>query len=760
MKLTKNVLFLGILIFGLIANLLVYFDIQYFYLRAVLSFVFLTTIPGLLIMLMFKIRKIGLWEYFVYTIGLSIAFLMFGGLLVNWVLPLTGINQPLSLQPLSTSLNFFLLIFGLVAYLRNKDISYEFKFTKPSLLNWVFSIIPITFPILSILGAISLNNHGPNTLTMIMLGGIVLYVFSVIIFRKKINDNIYPFSILFIAMSLLFMTSLRGWYTTGHDNQQEYYVFQMVKSNYHWNISLFHEAYNACLSLNILPTIFSSFLNINDLYIFKILFQCIYPFSVIGIFLLLKKYAIRPIAFLSTFFFMSFSTFGNDMPMLNRQEISLLFFTLSLLVLFNKNFKPRFKEILFLIFAFSMVVSHFSTSYVAAALITLTYLTSFITKRISEKKILLIGNKRYYLTFLMVIGMVFFIFFWTVQLTNTANGLTNLITQSWQNIGKSFSQDLKSSDVLYSIFNWQNIDKNKLLNQYVEKEKRIKTSNIKSLYFDKNIYQKYKISLAKDDTLPLTTLGRILKNISIDAFSLNYYFKQVSAKLVQLLIVIGFAIILFKKSIYLKKIDSEFDILAFISIGLLGLFTLLPIFSIEYGMLRFFLQTLTILALPTIIGCLMVFRFLKKDIRLYATLTFFIFFFLSFYGFIPQLTGGFYPLLNLNNQGLYYDVFYTHKSEVDSIRWLSVHFNNEFLIQSNFFARSKMLAIAKLYSPEKILPVTIRKDTYVYLDYSNVKNRKNTIFYKGNLITYDYSVEFLNENKNLIYNNGGSEVFK
>ena len=99
MKLTKNVLLLGILIFGLIANFLVCFDIQYFYLRAVLSFIYLTTIPGLLIMLMFEIRKIGLWEYFVYTIGLSIAFLMFGGLLVNWALPLTGINQPLSLQP-------------------------------------------------------------------------------------------------------------------------------------------------------------------------------------------------------------------------------------------------------------------------------------------------------------------------------------------------------------------------------------------------------------------------------------------------------------------------------------------------------------------------------------------------------------------------------------------------------------------------------------------------------------------------------------
>ena len=35
MKLTKNKIFFGILIFGLIVNLLVFFDIQYLYLRAI-----------------------------------------------------------------------------------------------------------------------------------------------------------------------------------------------------------------------------------------------------------------------------------------------------------------------------------------------------------------------------------------------------------------------------------------------------------------------------------------------------------------------------------------------------------------------------------------------------------------------------------------------------------------------------------------------------------------------------------------------------
>lgn len=228
----------------------------------------------------------------------------------------------------------------------------------------------------------------------------------------------------------------------------------------------------------------------------------------------------------------------------------------------------------------------------------------------------------------------------------------------------------------------------------------------------------------------------------------------------QILIAIGFIALIFKKKQYVKNIDSEYNILAFVSIILLGLLILLPLFSIEYGTLRFFQQTLIILSLPTIIGSLMIFNFLNENTRLYMSLAIFVVFFLSLSGFLPQILGGYYPQLHLNNQGLHYDAYYTHKSEIDSTKWLSTHFADEYPIQSDLFASSKMLAIVNLHSSEKILPVTVQKDAYVYLDHSNVKNGKNIIHFKGNLNIYDYPTEFLNQNKSLIYNNGGSEIFK
>lgn len=764
MNLTKNKIFFGILIFGLITNFLVLFDVQFLYLRATFSFIFLTTIPGLLTMLLIRIRKIGFWEYLVYTIGLSVAFLMFGGLAVNWTLPWLHItNKPLSLIPLLISYNTILLIFGIIAFIRNKNLSLKIKFPKLNWINKIFFVIPVIFPILSILGATTLNNRGPNYLTMIMFGGIANYILMVIILRKKLNRNIYPLAIYFIATSLLLMTSLRGWYITGHDIRQEYYVFQLTKSNFHWDISLFQDSYNACLSLNILPTIFSSFLNINDMYIYKICFQILFTFSVVSIYLTLKRYTHRSIAFLSAFFFMSFPAFLNDVPMLNRQEIALLLFALMLLVLFNKSLKLRSKEILFSIFGFSMVVSHYSTSYLAVALFILTYLISLIFKSNFFKERLQLGSNNYYLTWTTVLGIVIFSFAWTTQITQTSGGLTQLVSQTWQNIGKSFSQDLKSEGVLYSIFSWQKLDKEALLNEYVATSTiEVEESGDKNNYFDKTTYDKYKISLLEDVVLPLTVLGNKLKSISLDAFSSNYYLRQWLAKITQILIVLGFIGIITKKGNrgYVRNIDSEYIVLIFASTFLLGLLILLPMFSIEYGTTRFFQQTLIILALPTTIGCLMIFNFLDENIRLYLSTAVFIVFFLSLSGFLPQLSGGYYPQLHLNNRGIYYDKFYTHKSELNSIRWLSVYSNKKYPIQSDTDASYKMLMLSNLHTINRMLPPTIRKDAYVYLDYSNVKNSKVVVDVKGNLIIYNYPIGFLDENKDLIYSNLESKIFK
>src|SRR5665648_80124 len=463
MNLTRNKIFSGILIFWLITTILVLFDIQYFYLRAIFSFIFLITIPGLLIMLMLRIRKIGFWEYLVYTIGLSIAFLMFGGLFINYALPLVGINRPLSLIPLLISFNIFLIIFWLIAYKRNKKISIEIKLPKLDWLNKIFFVTPVIFPLLSILGAIILNNQGSNYVTMFMLGGIAAYVFTIVLFRKKLNHNIYPWAILMLSISLLMTGWLRGLYVSGVDINKEYHIFQLVKANQQWNISLFPDAYNTCLSVSLLPTILSSFLRINDQYIFKIIIPLIYSITPVGVYLFLKRYTQNIFAFIATFFFISQPVFITWWSIPIIQEISFLFFTLSLLVLFNKNLSSLLKNIFFLIFCFSMVVTHYSTAYLAVFLYIFTYLVYLIFRKTESNKpfsiiykILNLKNheklsiKGHFLGGRIVILLTVFTIFWNAQFTETSRNFIDFSIKTVQNMGKIFSEDVRTEGASFS----------------------------------------------------------------------------------------------------------------------------------------------------------------------------------------------------------------------------------------------------------------------------------------------------------------------
>src|SRR3989344_6406565 len=147
MKLTKNKLFIAILAFMLLVDLLILFNLNFFYIRAILAFVFLITIPGLLIMLCLKIRNIGFWEYLVYTVGLSVAFIMFVGLHANWTLPALHItDKPLSTIPILIEFDIFLLILSFFAYKRNTDFSFSPRLPKFSLLDRIFFLIPLCFP--------------------------------------------------------------------------------------------------------------------------------------------------------------------------------------------------------------------------------------------------------------------------------------------------------------------------------------------------------------------------------------------------------------------------------------------------------------------------------------------------------------------------------------------------------------------------------------------------------------------------------------
>lgn len=713
---------------------------------------------------MLKIKLTGFWEYLVYTVGLSIAFLMFGGLFINLVLPLVGIDNPLSTMPLLISFNIFLLIFWIIAYKRNKDFSLEIKLPNLNWLNKIFIITAMIFPILSILGATTLNNGGPNYLTMIMLGGIVIYVFLLVLIRKKLTENIYPWAIVMMGIALLFSFSLRSWHLTGGDISLEYYVFQLAKLQSHWNFFQFRDPYNSCLSITILPTILSNFSNISGEYIYKAIYPVIYSFSIISLYLMVKKYLKSDFSVLSIFFFIIQLPFLLWIAQLARQEIALFFFSLGLLTIFNNNFSLKIKGTLFLIFGFSLAVSHYSSIYVALFLLIFAFVINYCIKKfisilnkykhgsnnyISPSKI---ARSQYFVPARSILILCLFTFIWYSVFTQSAVSIGEIFKNNVNNLNEEYKsssiRDVFSLNPLSNIFT---TTEQNLIDYSNDTEKTY--SEMKNLnFYETDKYKGYNISIVPTKMYPIS-------NIFI--YNTTLIIQKIITSIFKLSFLVG-AVYLLINLLKKKKIDIEYISLTMGSVIILLAIIFIPYISLEYNFERLYLQTMYILAFPALLGLRLILKLFKKSKAIIVIIfIIFTFYFLYNTGMITQIVGG-DPNEILNNYGTLYIQDYTHDSEVKSIEWLSNNRNKDYLIYVDKASERKLMAYGNIVEGLKkdMLPSVIDKRAYVYFSYSNVADKVIMQLFKGKQIFHNTPEDFLSNNKNLIYNNYYTKIYK
>ncbi|MGB2841625.1 MAG: DUF2206 domain-containing protein [Halobacteriota archaeon] len=412
------------------------------FLRQILGFLCFTTIPGILILHILKQNKIEFLKKFVLSVGLSVAFLMFAGLLVNSFYPV--ILKPLSLEPILISFNIILIILAFIAYKRNKDdfdIKDVFNF-KLDLKDKLASplIFPILFPFIAVFGTYLMNTQGNNVILLAMLFLIPAYVVAVVCLRDRISDATYPVAVLMIGMSLLLMHGLTCNYITGADIHGEYYVFQLAASNFHWDISNYPTTYNACLSITILPTICQVLLNMEGNYVYKFMYQLVFSITPLGLYILFKKYIDEIYAFLAAVFFISQTTFVFEMISAERQEIAILFFILAMMVFFDTEIDKLNKRIMFLVFVFGVIVSHYTTAYVFFFIVFLSWLMMAIPKTLKSKKNITA-------TILLLFSVV--IFFWYSQVTQVPfSAGVNFVEQTFRNLGNFFVEEARAPSAM------------------------------------------------------------------------------------------------------------------------------------------------------------------------------------------------------------------------------------------------------------------------------------------------------------------------
>jgi len=551
-----------------------------------------------------------------------------------------------------------------------------------------------------------MNTTDNNIILMFLLFLVPIYVVSICIFNQKFPKRLYPIVIYLISISLLFLMALRSNHIIGMDAHSEYYFFQTTLDNLHWSV-FGHSTLDACLSISLLPTIFQSILNVPSELLFKVLYPSIYSISPLIIYILSKKYIGESYAFLASCFFMFQHSFLFT-TMNARTCIAVMFFALAMMVLFNDKIDPLKKRILSIVFMASCMLSHYSTTYIFFFIM----LGAFIGMEIVSKKYTV--KKSVSLT--IVILFFSLVFFWYSQVTETAfNAGIGFIENTFSNLNRFFIEESRGGGT--------------------------------PAMLGEGIGQK-----GTPHKIEFIFTWSTFALIGIGIITLIRRYKEMS-----------FPELNFKRPEFLKdKFEVTYFMIALLCAGLLVAMIALPFISKGYGIQRLYATGITILSVFFVIGGIMISKGLKVRAYLIILLVLIPYFF-CVTGVMYNIFG--YPrAITLNSEGEGYDNMYVHDQDSYGAKWIGTYHEKDLEIYADGQGAIRLKSQTKPSDAVKKRSLTHpliqgwRFKGYIYLWYQNVM-RGELIDYKGEIYNMtDYPDMFIN--KNIIYDNGGSAVWK
>jgi uncharacterized membrane protein len=410
------------------------------YVLACIGFL-LFLLPGFIIVRLLKVEGFS-GKNVLLAIGCSISFALIGGFIINFF----GLIFHIKIFTFSVIGGFYfisILVLLLCCYIRERSLGEKNSRILTHLninrsqLRYLFLFIAL--PILSILGT-QIQNIFNNNIIILILIGYIIGIILLFIFNK-IPKELFPVAIFSISLSLLLQTSLITDYIWGYDINVEKYFADLVLINSSWNLSYYHNV-NSVLSVVVLGPILSILLNLDIIWIFKIIYPFFYSLVPVGLYYIYQEQAGKKIAFIGALFFIIPFTFYMEMPQLARQEIAELFIVLIILILFSFKADKWKKNLIILVFLFSLVVSHYGLSLLFLIIFCLSILFSTIWKIFRNKEKLRINSDS------ITIGLLFIFFVlyiaWYMYISNGSIFFT--IVNIEEIITQTFVQDLFNPD--------------------------------------------------------------------------------------------------------------------------------------------------------------------------------------------------------------------------------------------------------------------------------------------------------------------------
>lgn len=682
------------------------------FLRALIGFIFLTFIPGFFLLRILKIHDIGPIRSLIFSVLLSITFVMFLGLLINTIYYKLNVYTPISAYYLSATFIVFLVIIGILIIIFDKKVdSHHFLDIQDIFSN--YSLFILLIPFLSIIGTYFVNFQS-NNIFLIFLIIYICFVVLLISFNK-IPEKYYPFAIFSITLALLWHVTLISNYLTGWDVNGEYYYSNLTIINGYWHSGIFGDN-NAILSIDLLAPIYSIVTNLDLTWVFKIIYPILFAFVPLSLYVVFENQTNSKIAFFSTLFLIFYNQFYTSSSY--KQMIGELFFVALIILITTPMISNQKRAILFVLLGVSLVVSHYALSYIFLLLLLIYLIILFINPKLNKiEKLQNLNLMELLETFKNKLNINYFLFLL-------------VFTLAWYMYISSSSGFMALTTIVSNI-----------------------TGNFVTDFMNPHAVQ--------GQALLLTSTKSILHSI----FKYIFIFSN-------FLITIGLLITLRHDKF---KFKLDYLLLAVASFLLLVFSLLVPYFSSSMNTSRIYQISLLVLSPFFLIGFLGIlnsifklFNFESENVSLKLIAIFLSIFLIFNSGLVFEIFNDDPISISISQKTIYFNGDEVSKAYISqtiyndqdyySVKWLSSNGNKSLTIFSDFWHTLLILQSYGMIQNATALynntPVPL--NSYLYLGSINVNQN---ILYFSNQMYYKSDETALNTGKNnIIYDNGNSSI--
>lgn len=757
-----------------ILNVVVVAKIQLPLIRPVLGFWFILICPAYLLYTTSAWRRCGVGERLGYSFCTALLVLIAVGLGINTVLPFMGVERPLYTDAVLIAGD---LINASLYALRSRypeRVRLRDHFSTIGREEFRLLALASLSLVLVVLGSNRLNNGAGAQLTLIALSAVTLTILLHLRWIRLVREGITYLVIYLVSLSLLLSTSLRGWYVTGHDIQEEYRVFQLTEAHGRWDIAYFHNAYNACLSITILPTEIGEIVNVDSPYVYKLFFQMIFALCPVLVYVISRRYWKQSIAILAVTYFIGFPTFFTDMPFLNRQEIAFLFVCIGVLAATNAVWSFRRRQVALIVAGIGVELAHYSTMYIFLGTLVIAWLSRYGATLLARCRRTRMGPRALRIRWAAGVGrtvtigsivvLVGIVFLWGDLATNTSGQILETGESAISGLG-GHSSNARSENVSFSLLGGGAVQPSAVLENYRQTTVRRRTGAPSGIYLPTSQVSKVSTPIVQQQLRPLTMIGRALTDIGAPVVSINSLMRNVTAYCEQLFLAIGLLGLLIVRRRQRRRIGQESFWLCIGSVCMVALITVLPAISTDYGVLRAFQESLMVLGPVAVVGSITVFRFLGERRAQIAAAMVCLGLFVTTTSLLPQLLGGNLAELNLNNSGNYYDMYYMRPQDEAAVGWLEgqpgvLSDSIQASYMETKFMFTNLAEVNGVEAITDIYPTTVLRNSWLILGYPTVGTGLAWTSYDGDLIEYRYPGQLLEDDKNLVYDNGGTQIYK